>query len=107
MEKVPLEEEQKMLSHMTNSADGIAKLKNVLSQRLAKIKTVFEETGRDLPQAFEVSEQVVGAGMYVVAFYTAVTLYRSSFYGKKSTPGQETQEQRHNDLECCHAHAFV
>ena len=96
-----------MLSHMTNSADGIAKLKNVLSQRLAKIKTVFEKTERDLPQAFEVSEQVVGAGMYVVAFYTAVTLYRSSFYGKKSTAGDQTQEQRQNDLECCHAHAFV
>ena len=96
-----------MLSHMANSAQDIAKQKNGLSQRLAKIKTVFEKTGRDLPQAFEVSEKIVGVGMYVVAFYTAVTLYRSSFYGKKSTPGQETQEQRHNDLECCHAHAFV
>ncbi len=105
--KVPVEEEQKMLSHMANSAQDIAKQKNELSQRLAKIRTVFEKTGRDLPQDHAVAEQVAGAGMYLVAFYTAVALYRSSLYGKKSTPGKQTQEQRQIDVECCCARACV
>ena len=92
LDKVPILEEQKMIEHMARSSQDLAKQRNELHQQLAKTRKVFEKAGRELSEEHRNAEKVAGTCMCMVGCYTAVTLYRSSFYGKKSDQGKQTQD---------------
>ena len=91
-DKVQILEKQTMIEHIARSSQDFAKQKDELHQQLAKTRKVFEKAGRELSEEHRNAEKVAGTCMCMVGCYTAVTLYPSSFYGKRSDQGKQTQD---------------
>ena len=91
-------------------AGGLAKRQQDIDQLIAKVDATFNACGdefrRECFVQWKDSHYASGCLMFATAYYTALTLYRSAFMGKKSDMGVKTEKNLVKVLSSMNSHEW-
>jgi len=107
MDDVDVVDETKFVKHMREVATKWASQQRDIDRLIQRCEKAFEATGSDFksaePKDHRDAHHTSGGIMFSISLYTAITLYRSSFMGKKGKAGEQTLANLKKVLESINA----
>ena len=84
--------EESFMRTMRAESKAFADKQRDMEKLVAQLVTLFGSIGEDFLEqpSYDESQQAIGIVVYIVALYTAITLYRSPLLGKKTAAGEKT-----------------
>jgi len=102
-----LEKEPRFMEVMKADAKWFAEQKKEVERLTEKVEAAYNATGKEFQveqkEAHKNAYQASGCTLFLIAFFTLLTLYRSSHLGKKTPAGKATADNLKKVLESINA----
>ena len=97
--------EEKFMTIMRNECKEYAQKQKKVEKLVAQLEQLFEGASNTFAGRSEHQDALMGIGcvVYIIALYTATTLYRSPLLGKKTTVGKKTLDNLKKVLDSINA----